>query len=122
MDITFEDAPDIQAVICRISGDWDWDFFYETFERFRAEPRAQAAQHLIVDGTGVRRINIDAILNLKRAAGWAAAGSIHFYIVLTNRYIRTIYYLFIRIYPDIAPRFHLVDSLDEARALIKPTP
>jgi hypothetical protein len=118
LDVTFEYDERTRTTLCRLAGDWNWETFYGTFEQQRASPTLNQSLNLIIDVTAVTAINTDAVLNLKRAAGWVTESQKRFYIVITNRYIRTIYYVFLRIYPDIAPRFFLVSTVDEARNLI----
>lgn len=119
MDITFQYDSAALTVICKLGGDWDWDVFYAAFEEQRAAPLWPQIRHLIVDTAEVTAINTDAVLNLKRAASWAVDSPKHHYIIITNRYFRTIYYLFTRLYPEIASRIHLVGTLDEALAMIR---
>jgi hypothetical protein len=119
VDVTFEYDERTRTVLCRLIGDWNWEDFYATFEQHQLSPLNGEARYLIVDVSEIKAINTDAILNLKRAAGWAAEGDMRFYVVITNRYIRTLYFVFLRIYQDIAPRFSLVGTIEEARALIE---
>lgn len=116
MDITFEYSAASRVVLCRLVGVWDWERFYAALEQHRST--AAQTEHFIIDGTAVTEINSDAVLNLKRAAAWAAESHKRYYVVASNRYLQTIYYAFIRIYQDLAPRFWLVETVEQANAMI----
>jgi hypothetical protein len=98
-------------------GTWDWDDFYQSIERGRALDRKHTA-NVILDFRGVSHISPDAVLHLKRAAQIAEQNKRRYIVVAKTSSIQTIFMLFTRIYSSLAPRFFLVNSLDDAFALL----
>lgn len=98
-------------------GDWDWDVFYQSIERGRAFDHKQPTD-VILDFRRVSHIAPDAVLRLKPAAQIAERNQRRYIIVARSSSIQTIFMLFIRIYPSLATRFFLVNTLEDAYAVL----
>lgn len=98
-------------------GDWEWDTFYQSIERGRTFDRNDSTD-VILDFRWVTNIAPDAVLHLKRAAQVAEQNNRRYIIVARSSSIQTIFMLFIRIYSNLATRFYLVNTLEDAYALV----
>lgn len=98
-------------------GEWDWDVFYQSIERGRAFDKQHPAD-VILDFQRVTKIAPDAVLHLKPAAHIAEGNNRRYIIVARNSAIQTIFMLFIRIYSNLATRFYLVNTLEDAYTLL----
>jgi hypothetical protein len=98
-------------------GDWGWDEFYQSIEQGRAFDHRHPAD-VILDFRRVTSISPDAVLHLKPAAQIAEENNRRYIIVARSSAIQTIFMLFIRIYSNLATRFYLVNTLEDAYALL----
>jgi hypothetical protein len=99
-------------------GDWDWDVFNRAVERGCALRHEQPI-NVLLDLINAQHVSTDAVLHLKRAVRLAEQNSGHYVVVATSANALTIFMLFTRIYNSLANRFHLVESLEEAYALLQ---
>jgi hypothetical protein len=98
-------------------GDWDWDEFYQSIERGRSFDHKHPAD-VILDFRRVTSISPDAVLHLKPAAQIVEKNNRRYIIVARSSAIQTIFMLFIRIYSNLATRFYLVNTLEDAYNLL----
>lgn len=98
-------------------GDWDWDEFYQSLERGRT-PDPKNPADVILDFRDVTNIAPDAVLRFKPAAQMAEQNKRRYIVVARSSAIQTIFMLFIRIYSNLATRFYMVNTLEDAYNLL----
>lgn len=100
------------------SGVWDWDDFYTTLEQRPDDLRIGGGVPLIIDVRGIPSFPSDMILHLREAAKMAESTDDLIVVIANSSTLATLFHLFVRVYNRIGRRLRLVNSEEEAYALL----
>lgn len=100
------------------SGVWNWDDFYQILEQRDFFPLADNVD-VIVDFRAISFAPSDAILHLKRAAKMAEGRNNTIVLISNSATIATLYQAFITMYKSLGKRLHIVNSDEEAYAVLE---
>ncbi len=100
------------------SWDWNWDDFYRILERRDLDLGTDRNAHVIVDFRQTGNPPSDAILHLKRAAKMADETDKLIILITRSTTIVTLYNAFIAMYSSIGKRLRIVNTEQEAYALL----
>lgn len=120
VDFTWHD--DAKTIsYCHIRGLWTWAEFYAAQSRFRREEMQHKPARIDI----ILQIDHDAVMpenfisTLRRQVTVASQNWQMTVVVNPSQYVRTLFNVFYRIYPEVSERYPLVADIDAAEALIE---
>ncbi|MEP7291127.1 MAG: hypothetical protein ABI835_05060 [Chloroflexota bacterium] len=103
------------------SGEWSWDDFYAILNQ-RDPPPPDGQLSALVDLRQTTHLPGDAVLHLKSAAKMAEEIDGMVVIITSNTAMTTLFNIFVTIYKRVGKRFRVVNSEEEAYAILKILP
>ncbi len=106
--------------VCRMSRKWTWEDFYEARQAFRATvthnpPRVD----LILEITHDSVVPSNFVTGVKSAVASASKNWSMSVLVNPSAYVRSLFNVLSRTYPEIGRRYPIASSYEEAQALIE---
>jgi hypothetical protein len=121
--ITVEwDSPDSNIICYTVAGKWTWDEFYSALNRARALMAQSPAAKVdfIVNMQHGSTLPSGAITHFSRLARVPHTKSDRMVLVGVNRFIKTFFDVFGKIYPARMHKIFIAQSVEEARSKLVP--
>ena len=101
------------------SGDWNWEQFYTKLAQRPADLGINDGVLMIIDVRGITSFPSDMILHLREAAKMAEVTDDLIIVIANSSTLTTLFHLFVRVYNRIGRRLRLVNTEEEAYALLQ---